>query len=292
MPSPPAVVPDVLTRLVAGPSEPAPGPGASPAERHRAEFREPSIWFWRRIVGTASAFIVVTTTWYLVKLPDGLISDHALPTQSQVAVAFNELRTQGFAGASLADHVVATLARLVLGVLIGVGAGGLLGLVTGSAPVLRTVADPIVSLLRMIPAMVLGPLILLWADAGNGVVVAAVAITVLLASLDSADTLRIRAIRGCGDDLVHGVASGLRRAVAVGWAAVLAVETVIAPVGLGPMIWSAQQRSDLIVAGLYVVGLLGLLIDTAVRTVEYLVDTTRRIDPVRPSRVRRSGRLG
>lgn len=272
MPSPPAIAPDVLTRLVAGPSRPSPGPEASPAERHSAEYREPSIWLWRRIVGTALAFIVVTIGWYLVKLPEGLVSDHALPTQTQVAIAFNELRTDGFAGAPLSTHVAATLARLVLGVMIGLSMGGLLGLATGSSPMLRTVADPILSLLRMMPAMALGPLVLLWADAGEVTVVGVVAVTVLFTSLDAVDTLRVRRLRGCRDDMVHGLASGLRRLVAAGWAAVLAVETVVAPVGLGPMIWSAQQRSDLIVAGLYVIGMLGLLLDTMIRVAEYLVE--------------------
>lgn len=275
MSSPPAIVSDVLTRLVAGPSRATPGPGADPADRHRAEYREPSIWLWRRIVGTAFAFIVVTLAWYLIKVPDGLVSDETLPTQTQVATAFNELRVDGFAGSSLTAHVVASLARLVLGLMIGVSAGGLIGLSTGSAPLARTVIDPVGSLFRMMPAVVVAPLLIRWLGSGNVAIVAAVALTVALVTMDAVDTARIRNLRGMDDHVVHQLAAGLRRAVGTGWAAVLAVETLLAPVGLGPMIWSAQDRADVIVAGLYVVGMIGLVLDGFVRSVEYLLSLTR-----------------
>ena len=127
---------DVLGRLVIEPARPrsAIGLEVDPIERHRAEYREPSIWVWRRIVGTAFAFIVVTLAWYLVKVPDGLIADETLPSQTQVASAFNELRTEGFAGARLVDHAAASLARLVIGTLIGATAGAIIGVAIGSAP--------------------------------------------------------------------------------------------------------------------------------------------------------------
>jgi ABC-type nitrate/sulfonate/bicarbonate transport system permease component len=275
MSSPPAIVSDVLTRLVAGPSRATPGPGSDPADRHRAEYREPSIWVWRRIVGTAFAFIVVTVAWYLIKVPDGLVSDETLPTQTQVAAAFNELRVDGFAGSSLTAHVVASLARLVLGLMIGVTAGGLLGLSTGSAPLARTVIDPVGSLFRMMPAVVVAPLLIRWLGSGNVAIVASVALAVALVTMDAVDTARIRNLRGMDDHVVHQLAAGLRRAVGTGWAAVLAVETLLAPVGLGPMIWSAQDRADVIVAGLYVVGMIGLILDGFVRCVEYLLSMTR-----------------
>lgn len=274
MSSPPAIVVDALARLVAGSSRAA-ASDADPAERHRVEYRRPSIWIWRRIVGVAFAFVVVTMAWYLVKVPDGLVSDETLPTLTQVASALDELWVDGFAGASLAAHVVASLARLVLGLLIGVTLGSLLGLTTGSSPLLRTVVDPIGSAARMIPAVALTPLLILWLGPGDVAIVGAVSAAVLLASMDAVDTIRIRRVRRLDDDLVHQLTAGFRRAIGTGWAAVLAVETIMAPDGLGPMIWSAQRRADVIVAGLCVVGLIGLILDGGARAVGYLVSTPR-----------------
>ncbi len=260
-----------LSRIVSGPSRATPGPEVDPVRRHRAEYREPSIWVWRRIVGTAFAFIIVTLAWYLLKVPDGLIADDTLPSQTQVATAFNELRADGFAGVDLVDHVAASLARLVIGALVGLGLGGMLGLAVGSAPLGRTIIDPITSLLGMVPAMAIGPLAIVWLGPGEAGIVGAVAATVLWTTTDAVATVRVRDLRAVRPDLAHELAQGVRRALSAGWAAVLAIETLLAPIGLGPMLWSAQGQVDVIVAGIYIVGLVGLAVDTLPRIVEYLV---------------------
>ena len=261
---------EVLGRLVSGPTRPTVGLDLDPIERQRAEYREPSIWVWRRIVGTAFAFIVVTLAWYLVKVPDGLVADETLPSQTQVASAFNELRSDGYAGARLVDHAAASLARLVIGTLIGATAGAIVGLAIGSAPLVRTVVDPVTSLLGMVPAVAIGPLVIIWMGPGEAGIVGAVAGTVLWVSIDAVGTVRIRDLRAMRPDIGHELTIGVRRALAAGWAAVLAVETLLAPIGLGPMLWTAQGRADIILAGIYVVGLIGLTLDLLPRTIEYL----------------------
>ncbi len=271
--SPPAglTVRGVLGRIVSGPSLAAADSDFDPIVRHRIEYREPSIWLWRRIVGTAFAFIVVTLAWYLIKVPEGLISDDTLPTQTQVASAFNELRAEGIAGARLVDHVAASLARLVIAGLIGVMLGAPIGLAIGSAPLGRTVTDPIMSLLGMVPAVMIAPLAIVWFGPGEAGIIGAVAAAMLWAAAEVTATIRIRGLRGAKPDMAHELSAGLRRVLGVGWAGVLAVETLLAPIGLGPMVWSTQQRVDAIVAGIYVIGLVGLTVDAIPRVVEYLV---------------------
>jgi len=271
--SPPAglTVRSVLGRILSGPSRSAPASDIDPIGRHRIEHREPSIWLWRRIVGTAFAFIVVTLAWYLIKVPDGLISDETLPTQTQVASAFNELRADGIGGARLVDHVAASLARLVIAGLIGIMLGAPIGAAIGSAPLGRTVTDPIMSLLGMVPAVMIAPLAIVWFGPGEAGIIGAVAAAMLWASAEVTATIRIRGLRGAEPDMAHELTAGLRRVLGVGWAGVLAVETLLAPIGLGPMVWSTQQRVDAIVAGIYVIGLVGLTVDAIPRVVEYLV---------------------
>ncbi len=261
----------VLGRILAGPSRSTSGDDTDPIDRHRVEYREPSIWLWRRIVGTAFAFIVVTLAWYLIKVPDGLISDETLPTQTQVASAFNELRADGVGGARLVDHVAASLARLVIAGLLGITLGAPIGLAIGSAPLGRTVTDPIMSLLGMVPAVMVAPLAIVWFGPGEAGIIGAVAAAMLWAAAEVTATIRIRGLRGVKQDMVHELSAGLRRVLGVGWAGVLAVETLLAPLGLGPMVWSTQQRVDAIVAGIYVIGLVGLTVDAIPRVVEYLV---------------------
>lgn len=239
--------------------------------RHRLEYAEPSIWIWRRIVGAAFAFIVMTLTWYLVKVPSGLISDDALPTQTQVSAAFNEVRSEGFAGATLSRHAGISLFRLAFGLGIGSVAGVSLGLITGAAPLARTVIDPISSFFRMVPGLAAAPLFLLWTGAGEATIIAVVAFSVMWSAMGSASEARVRSLRGALLDLPMEVIAGMRSALLLAWATVLAIETVLASTGLGSMIWFAQGRSDVIVVGIYVAGLMGFMLDTALRATEYFL---------------------
>ncbi len=241
------------------------------AARHRLEYGEPSIWLWRRIVGAAFAFIIVTITWYLVKLPSGLVSDDALPTQTQVATAFNEVRSEGYAGATLAHHAGASLLRLVLGLTIGSLLGVGLGLATGAAPLTRTVIDPITSFFRMVPGLAVAPLVIVWFGAGQAAMVAVVAMTVLWTTMGSASDARMGAARGTIADLRRELIAGMRSALLLAWATVLAVETVLASTGLGALVWFAQDRSDVIMVGIYAAGVIGFLLDSSVRAVQYVV---------------------
>lgn len=250
--------------------------------RHRLEYSEPSIWLWRRIVGAAFAFIVMTLTWYLIKVPGGLISDDALPTQTQVATAFNEVRAEGFAGSSLSRHAGASLFRLAFGLGIGSIMGVSLGLLTGAAPLVRTVVDPVSSFFRMVPGMAVAPLMLIWFGPGNKTIVAAVAFTALWVTMGSASESRIRSLRGAPIDLTLEVVIGMRSALLLAWVTVLAVETVVSSTGLGSMIWFAQDRSDVIVVGIYIAGLMGFVIDTVLRVTQYMLANSAEADDRQP----------
>jgi taurine transport system permease protein len=241
--------------------------------RHRAEYAEPSIWLWRRIVGAAFAFIVVTTAWYLVKVPDGLVSDDALPSQTAVATALNEVRSDGFAGSSLTGHVGLSLFRLSFGLGLGSLAGVGLGVLIGGAPLVRTVIDPVSSFFRMAPGVVFGPLVVIWFGAGEATIVTVVALTVMWTSMVAVADAVARSARVGLADLPYHLMTGMRSSALVGWATVLAMETILASRGLGAMVWFAQERSDVIVVGIYLAALIGFTLDTLLRVTQYLFVT-------------------
>lgn len=239
--------------------------------RHRAEYAEPTVWLWRRIVGAAFAFIVVAGAWYLVKIPDGLFSDDALPSQTAVAAALNEVRSDGFAGSTLAGHAGISLFRLTFGLGLGAMVGVALGLGIGGAPLLRTVVDPISSFFRMVPGLAVAPIALIWFGAGEVTIVLVVAQSVMWTSLSAVTDARSRSLRLGTSDLPHQFIAGMRSALLTAWITVLAMETVLADSGLGAMIWWAQARSDVILVGVYVAGVIGFALDTLLRGAEYLV---------------------
>ncbi|MEM7274121.1 MAG: hypothetical protein AAF547_13640 [Actinomycetota bacterium] len=239
---------------------------------HRVEYPEPLIWLWRRTVGASFAFILVTFTWYLLKLPSGLISDDVVPSMTQVSAAFHEARIDGVAGVTLGRHVMASVSRLVAGLGFGLAVGVTVGAVAGATPLVRTIVDPVVAGLRMIPGLALGPLLVAWFGPGEMAMVAMVGLTVTwLAAVLAADA-RTAALRAghpgrvaIGDRLLLGA----RSILLIAWTAVLAAETILASSGLGAMVWFAQGRTDLVVAGMLVAGLIGFVADTGLRVVHY-----------------------
>jgi ABC-type nitrate/sulfonate/bicarbonate transport system permease component len=238
--------------------------------RHRVEYRSPLVWLWRRLVGAAFAMVMVSVGWYLIKVPDGLIGDDRLPHQHDVAGAFFELLVTDFAGADLGGHLSASLGRLVSGLAIGVVLGSFLGVAAGVVPWARTVVDPVVSFGRAVPPMAMAPFVLVWFGPGEATPVAVAAVAGLWVCAGAAGEIRIREVRAVGADLLYELTTGARSTVLTTWAAVLAVETLVSPIGLGPMIWSAQGRTDIVLVGVFTAGLVALAADVALRTLHYL----------------------
>jgi ABC-type nitrate/sulfonate/bicarbonate transport system permease component len=62
---------------------------------------------------------------------------------------------------------------------------------------------------------------------------------------------------------------GLRISFGTGWAAIIAAELVAAQVGLGYLIADGMEilRSDLVLVGMVVIGILGVMIDSIFRVI-------------------------
>lgn len=248
------------------------------AARHVVEHRQPLLWIWRRAVGMSFAYILISVTWFLIKLPDALVADATIPSQVQVAAGFHELRIDGLAGATLGAHAGSSLFRFATGLGVGAALGITLGIITGSAPLVRTIVDPVTSFFRLVPGLAVGPLLLVWFGLGEAGLISVVAFSVMWSTMASASdgrtaTIRRGAASNTGSDrvTVDAVFGAVRAAVLTAWTTMLAIETVAASTGLGAMIWFAQGRSDLVVAGILVVGLIGFAIDSALRLTHYVI---------------------
>ena len=67
------------------------------------------------------------------------------------------------------------------------------------------------------------------------------------------------------------IAIGLRVAFGVAWVVLVAAEMIAVDSGLGYLIIDARnagKRYDLVVAGMLMIGVIGLMLDTAIRRVE------------------------
>ncbi|MCW2571475.1 MAG: transporter permease [Frankiales bacterium] len=202
----------------------------------------------------------------------------------------------GYAGVTLAHHLLVSLRRILIGsglaVLIGVPVGLLIG---GIAPI-RIILEPFVTFLRTLPPLAYFSLLILWfgideapkvwllfiaAVAPIAATTAAAVHGVTPALLEVGRTLgasRLRLVRDVTlPAALPEILTGIRVAVAVAYTSLVAAETVNGTPGIGGMIRDAQRylRSDVVVLGILVLGGSGLLLDAVLRLLE------RRLAPWR-----------
>jgi NitT/TauT family transport system permease protein/taurine transport system permease protein len=230
----------------------------------------------------AGPFAAALAAWWLlprvVEYPS-----YMLPSIGDVLAFARETIADG----SLLRNVLASLGRLAAGFAIGMALAVPLGL---AIALNRHVADtfrPVLSFLQAIAGIAWVPLTIVWFGIGNGSVVFVIANTIFFASLyntvtgvQSIPTSLYRAVRSHGG---RGVALlttlilpgalvqlllGVRTSMAYGWRALVASEMIAGSSGLGYMTMEAVQwqRTDTILLGMIVIGLIWMAMDRLVFT--------------------------
>ncbi|WOS66571.1 ABC transporter permease subunit [Sinorhizobium fredii] len=218
-----------------------------------------------------------------------LVSPVFLPSPAVVATSLWNLVTVGFVDSTLAQHVLASLGRVLgalgVAVLIGVPAG----LAIGTSRIGRGILDPIVEFLRPLPPLAYLPLIIIWFGIGEASKVTVIALSMLssivistAAGVRAVSKDHINAARAFGATrrqvMLHvvlpsalpSVLTGTRIALGTGWSTLVAAELVAATCGLGFMIQSAAQFlvTDVVIAGIAVIALIAILLEIAARALE------------------------
>lgn len=264
-----APTPDAMARLAASMVPPPP-----PAWR-RALARISRLWL-------LAAFLVV---WECVSIFGQRINpqlDVMLPPPTAVISAAADLMRRGV----LFTHIFDSLYRVLLAVGTAAVLGVPLGLAMGWSSRFRAVVDPLLEFVRPIPPLAWIPLSILWFGIGDVQIVYIIFLAaffpVVLNSLAGArdvDTYLVRAGLSLGARprelfltvvlpaaLPH-IFTGMRVGLGIGWMALVAGELVAAPSGLGYMINNARTlfRSDYILLGMVLIGVLGLVLDYLMR---------------------------
>jgi NitT/TauT family transport system permease protein/taurine transport system permease protein len=199
-----------------------------------------------------------------------------------------EFARESVVDGTLVRNVAASLARLAAGFVIGMVLAVPLGLAIALNRHVADMARPVLSFLQAIAGIAWVPLTIIWFGIGNGSVVFVIANTIFFASLyntvlgvQSIPTSLYRAVRSHGG---RGIALltnlilpgalvqlllGVRTSMAYGWRALVASEMIAGSSGLGYMTMEAVQwqRTDTIILGMIVIGLLWVVIDRTVFTV-------------------------
>jgi len=207
-----------------------------------------------------------------------------LPPPTAIYSAAKELLARG----ELVPNIVASLTRVLTAVGVAAAIGVPLGLIMGWTPRFRVAIDPLIEFIRPIPPLAWIPLSILWFGIGNVqvdfIIFLAAFFPIVLSSMAGArdvDVYLLRAGLSMGarrGDLFRTVVfpaalpmvfTGLRVGLGIGWMALVAGELVAAPSGLGYMINNARTlfRSDIILLGMVLIGVLGLVLDIVIRQI-------------------------
>jgi NitT/TauT family transport system permease protein len=210
------------------------------------------------------------------------------PTPEMVVTGTVELARKGV----LLKYVVASLFRVTTGYLLAVFIGIPLGLLMGWFGGARLAFNPAIQVLRPISPIAWIPIAILWFGVSDLAPIFLIFLaslfpitTAAMAAVQNIQLVYIRAARNFGItglDLFRKVIfpaslpqilTGLRLALGVAWLVVVAAEMIAVNSGLGYLIIDARnagKRYDLVVAGMGMIGLIGLGLDWLIRRMEKL----------------------
>jgi taurine transport system permease protein len=248
-----------------------------------------ALTLWHTIIIGAAGLLIFLGGWEsLVRL--SVIDPYFLPAPSQVVIRMISMASGPDAVLWHDIRVSATrvMAGFVLSTLIGVP----VGLVMGMSSLVRAALNPIISIIRPLPALSWIPLSMLWLGIDEqqkyAIVFMGCFASVLVYTTDA--TMRVNntlimAARNLGASrlqvirlvvlpgALQDILSGLKVVLAIAWTCVISAEMVGANSGLGFRIWTAKEWSDTgqVLVGMLSISLTVLILDILFRGIERLL---------------------
>ncbi|MEU2251792.1 ABC transporter permease [Nocardia xishanensis] len=207
------------------------------------------------------------------------------PAPTEVLEAGWELVRSG----ELWEHLAASARRVALGLALGISIGLVLGAAAGLLRVAEDLINAPVQALRMLPALALLPVFIIWFGIGDSFKIALITVAPIFpiylnvfAGIRSVDRRLVEAAESLGlgrfeltwriilPGALPQIFVGLRQALGIGWLALVVAEMQTTPVGLGFLMNDAKEflRTDQIFLVLVIYAVLGLLSDLVVRLLE------------------------
>jgi NitT/TauT family transport system permease protein len=239
----------------------------------------------KRILPSVSVIAFIIAVWWVVVVATASV---VFPTPWQVVVGTMELINDG----TLFEHIGASLFRVGVGfglaVLVAVPLGLWMGWVKGAYVTL----NPLFQMLRPISPIAWIPIAILWFGVGNVspifLIFLASVFPMVVQTTVGVHTIEKRYLRAAANfgvsratlfrqvvipAVLPQIIVGMRIGLGVAWLVVVAAEMIALRSGLGYLIIdsrNAGNRYDLVIAGMIIIGLIGLLLDGLMRLLEGL----------------------
>jgi ABC-type nitrate/sulfonate/bicarbonate transport system permease component len=240
------------------------------------------------VVYSAASVALLLLVWTLVS-HSSFIKPGYLPTPESMWTTFLELVRDGYQGQPLSEHVEVSLLRTLVGFAAGVVVGVPLGLFSGYSRRAGAMISPIMAFIRPIPPIAFIPMAVLYfglGETGKIVLIFFVSFNYVQANAHAgaanfpiayrraAETLGLTRWQTFMRIVLPGalpqIFTGLKVALALSWAVVVAAELVGAQKGLGFMISDAATlfRIPVVYIGIALIGVIGLAMNLTLNWLE------------------------
>lgn len=246
----------------------------------------------RRATEIAVAVIVVAgllAAWELA-VAHGWLKVYRFPPPSRIATGLVNLSTAGFpTGITVWSHTATTLERILKGYAAALAIAVPVGFLIGSSRVLDRMTAPLIVFGRSIATLSLLPLAIVWFGTGELTKIVLIGygcfwvmLSNVIAGVKYVDPVLVRAGRAYGASglelawtvvlpaALPRIFTGARMALGVGFMVIVGAEMIGTIEGLGALIMEARTfyRSEITIAGMLIIGLLGFSISTGLLWLE------------------------
>ena len=251
------------------------------------KFGDPSATGQGRLYSLISVIVILIAWVVLCELE--LVPALFWPSPLAVLKKFYLIIIEGYRGHTLLGHVLISMYRVLAGFFLGCLLGIPLGIGMGLSTIIRGSFDPIIELYRPVPPLAYIPIIIIWMGIGDQgkialLFLATFAIMVInsRAGVRSVTVEKIHAAYSLGASrgqvlrhviLINAlpeIFTGMRVSMGIAWATLVAAEMVAATAGVGWMVLNAARylRTDIVIMGIIVMGLIGYGFDLLMRKME------------------------
>jgi NitT/TauT family transport system permease protein len=239
----------------------------------------------RQVLPSAGVFALLIAVWWALVVATGSV---IFPTPWQVVTGTLELIEDG----TLWAHIGASLFRVGTGFLLAVVLAVPLGLWMGWVRGAFETLNPIFQMLRPISPIAWIPIAILWFGVGDASPIYLIFISSVFpmvvqttAGVHTIERRYLRAAENFGVSrttlftrvvipaVLPQIIVGMRIGLGVAWLVVVAAEMIALRSGLGYLIIdsrNAGNRYDLVIAGMILIGIIGLMLDGGMRLLEGL----------------------
>lgn len=245
----------------------------------------------RSVLLSTLTIAVLLATWAVVT-EMGWANELFLPKPQAVWAAFIKTMTKGYQGATLLQHLGASLYRILVAFALACLIGIPLGVLMGVSRNARALLNPLIEFYRPLPPLGLYTLLVMWLGIGESSKLSLLFLAGLpgivistIQAVTSVDPVYVRAAQSLGatrrDLLLHVylpaagplILAGMRISLGFTYTVLVAAEIVAASAGIGWMIWDAAKflLSDVVIMGLIVLGLTGVVLDLMMRGIAKLL---------------------